>query len=417
MSIEVMTCVWKHAPVQSDELLILLALADFADDDGGCWPAVETLADRARMTPRNVQRCLRGLAERGLISILEKAGPKGVNRYVVRPDEIRAQSKARIDGESAGGDNLSGVTPASDGVPPASQGGDAGVTQTVTEPPLEPSQEREARARDQSPEGDNPDTAAQTETVRGSGKAAFKAAHAAWPTYTTDSSPEAERAWHALEPACRVLAAEEAGRYVEASRATGRTKVCSFGVYLRERRWEKLAPREAEAPAVLEAKPFGPVWQAARLRDLLAGPQVERFRLTAFEEGMIADGRLDRDELLRDRRVKAGWPSVNRMHDLAEQRRSLAVEPSPEIERLAKTMVACPAGGDAMAAWRALHDERGWPWLPDTGAQPVVFWPSPALDPEAALAAFEAQLEAHVEPAGRSASPPATGKTGNEAAE
>jgi hypothetical protein len=35
MSIRVMTAVWDHADVSGGDLLVLLAMADFAADDGG----------------------------------------------------------------------------------------------------------------------------------------------------------------------------------------------------------------------------------------------------------------------------------------------------------------------------------------------------------------------------------------------
>lgn len=69
MSIRVMSWVWDEAPTSKhSELLVLLCLADHANDDGtGCWPAVRTIARRVRVSERTVQYVLRSLEDRGLI--------------------------------------------------------------------------------------------------------------------------------------------------------------------------------------------------------------------------------------------------------------------------------------------------------------------------------------------------------------
>ena len=121
MSIKIMAAVWESAPVDSGKLLVLLALADHARDDGSCWPAVSTIASKARLSTRQTQRALSELEQAGLISREMGAGPHGVS--VIR---IRAKTLKQ------GGDNMSGgVTPMSGGETPMTRRGDAHVTQTV----------------------------------------------------------------------------------------------------------------------------------------------------------------------------------------------------------------------------------------------------------------------------------------------
>lgn len=81
MSIRLMTQVWESAPVEGGPLLVLLALADFADERGMCWPSVKTLARRSRMSRTHVQRILRGLETANLITTKTADQGYGVNRY------------------------------------------------------------------------------------------------------------------------------------------------------------------------------------------------------------------------------------------------------------------------------------------------------------------------------------------------
>lgn len=87
MSIEVMTQVWKHADASGGELLVLLALADYSNEDRGCaWPSVRTLAKKSRLGIRQTQYAIRNLEAKGLIRIEAGAGPRGVNLYTVYPE-------------------------------------------------------------------------------------------------------------------------------------------------------------------------------------------------------------------------------------------------------------------------------------------------------------------------------------------
>jgi len=40
MSIKVMSYVWEASKAKGSELLLLLAIADHAADDGYCWPGI-----------------------------------------------------------------------------------------------------------------------------------------------------------------------------------------------------------------------------------------------------------------------------------------------------------------------------------------------------------------------------------------
>ena len=83
MSVDVMSRVWKHSTQRGGALLVLLALADFADDDGYAWPAVPTIAAKARMTERNARYVLRELEASGEIATTPGGGRHGTSGYIV----------------------------------------------------------------------------------------------------------------------------------------------------------------------------------------------------------------------------------------------------------------------------------------------------------------------------------------------
>ena len=84
MSIKLMTKVWERTDVSSTQKLVLLALADWANDDGLCWPSIARLATKSSLGTRAIQNAIRSMEEMRLIEREEVAG-KG-NRYWIRMD-------------------------------------------------------------------------------------------------------------------------------------------------------------------------------------------------------------------------------------------------------------------------------------------------------------------------------------------
>lgn len=86
MSIRVMSQVWESNTLDPYERLVLLALADHADDDGNCYPSIARLCKRTGLTDRGIQKVLRRLTEKGRLKIAPNKGRKGVNLYTVTPE-------------------------------------------------------------------------------------------------------------------------------------------------------------------------------------------------------------------------------------------------------------------------------------------------------------------------------------------
>lgn len=84
MAIAVMSKVWDVSQAGGTELLLLLAIADFADEQGYAYPSVPTLAKKIRMSPRNTQYILQKLVAMGELEITLNAGRRGSNLYQVK---------------------------------------------------------------------------------------------------------------------------------------------------------------------------------------------------------------------------------------------------------------------------------------------------------------------------------------------
>jgi len=84
MSVRVSAWVWQHSPVEHrGDLLVLLVLADHAQDDGdGAYPSVETIARKSRLAERSARVALRNLEAAGAIERTGR-GPKGTFVYHV----------------------------------------------------------------------------------------------------------------------------------------------------------------------------------------------------------------------------------------------------------------------------------------------------------------------------------------------
>lgn len=80
MSLDASKLVWQHSKATGSALVILLALADHANEAFEAWPSVSTLAQRAKLTDRGVQKLLRRLEADGEITPV-RTGPRGVTVY------------------------------------------------------------------------------------------------------------------------------------------------------------------------------------------------------------------------------------------------------------------------------------------------------------------------------------------------
>lgn len=78
MSVKASTWAWAQN-LPATEKLVLLALADHADDDGVCWPGQEKLAKKTGLVRKSIYSCTKSLEAKGLLEI-EARKTKGIQR-------------------------------------------------------------------------------------------------------------------------------------------------------------------------------------------------------------------------------------------------------------------------------------------------------------------------------------------------
>ena len=97
MSIKIMSQLWENSRHDGTHLLVLMALADWANDDGEAYPAVPTLARKCRISERRLQQILEELtAKKQVNGIFRKLLVKHRTHavlYAIRQDAIPTRNK------------------------------------------------------------------------------------------------------------------------------------------------------------------------------------------------------------------------------------------------------------------------------------------------------------------------------------
>jgi len=161
MSNRWLTYVFERSPSRAGARLVALALADRADEDGRCWPAVADTARRAGLSEGQTRKLVRQLVDAGELRIIEHGG--GV-RPGGRAGRTNTYQLVRRDGDKAAGletlapatglDNPETLAPARETLAPANTNPSAGACGTLApargepsvEPTVEPSRNHQRRA-------------------------------------------------------------------------------------------------------------------------------------------------------------------------------------------------------------------------------------------------------------------------------
>lgn len=367
MSIKVMSLVWSRAPVQNGELLVLLALADNADDHGNAFPGVPYLASKARMSDRNVQLCMRKLERARLIRVVPRGGPSGANLYCINlqilrdlPDDYMPSKADSDQSESISPvKNSHPVKSGAEGVKCDASDGEIHFTQTSMESSIEPSSlrvPRQARERDE--------VHAQNNNGRSDFKVIkrdFEYLTHEWPSHAGMSLVAAEREFFKLSPEIRESALLMRDAWLALLRRQGKEHIPGPATYLKERLWEHVPSSVPEsASSTIYAEPYSQQWIMEFLR-ILESPPAKSPPPSAFEKARIEQGGEIGSRVLLERQAKFGWEAANEMLRRAEDGKGIHIrvdeaKPLREMKQVA-------IHSREFQEWRSWYAERGRPWL------------------------------------------------------
>ncbi|WP_319499315.1 helix-turn-helix domain-containing protein [uncultured Cohaesibacter sp.] len=262
MSVKASNWAWQLQCVKGMTKLVLMALADSADDDGFCWPKLETLAFKACTSKSTVKRAVRDLSDLGLVTVEHRTrqnGSSASNYYTINigfvPDEevqdavgvkMNPHSTYEEQTDLVGGQNEPLVGGQSD------PGRGSQVT-PLYEPSLKPKNPL-------TPEGDGRGGALADEELGSDWDRFCKI----WSLAPGDSFERAKRAWRKLDVFEQGKAVKFAGRYQAA--AKGNSRKTAARTYLAQHLWEGFERTGAAPPGkqrvfVVQDTPAWDAWR------------------------------------------------------------------------------------------------------------------------------------------------------------
>jgi hypothetical protein len=402
--------------------VVLWNLCDRYHPDNGCFPSQDTLAADCEVPRSTLNVYLKELEDAGLIA-REQRRERGSNRqertryrFPFEPDFPTKSAEEPGPESGHGAESRNGPEPSPENAESRVQNLDSNP---VREPVKETSNEREGAGA--KGEDDLREMERRHDALR------IGRHGNPWPLVLNQSKDWSFRQFLALTPEERLLAEERRDAYLAAcpkirsGDRKGEPDAVVLGVYLRDKLFkdvDAIAPRAVQrgvADVGTVAMPaFGPVWAGLRALRLLDGVQPfdlpldlrervqsmfdvfwrrspEAGRAFAARRGLdIAGGGLlvfpeDFEQAERQRRaIEEGFPEVIRLHQQAKERAHASVE--RRYAGLADLCEPVPVDSGLFCRWRDYHERMGWPFIPDPGRMPVVYFPKGGPDE---LANFE----------------------------
>lgn len=110
MSTSASAWVWANSQAKGTARLVLLALADQADDSGRCYPSVSYIAQKCRIAERTTQDALQHLESLGELARDLRVGRSTVYRLVM-PPAVGGADSAGVGGADSAGVSQTGDAP------------------------------------------------------------------------------------------------------------------------------------------------------------------------------------------------------------------------------------------------------------------------------------------------------------------
>ncbi|EKF17079.1 helix-turn-helix domain-containing protein [Nitratireductor pacificus] len=380
--------------------LLLYALANYADENGRCWPSDARLMSDTELSERAIRDWKRKLEEAGLIAVERRRGGGGT----FQADEIRlamaTETPARPPANPAGGEGkttgksccdhrqMTPPPPANGAVPPTPPY----KAEPSEEPPIEPI-EREAREGEreegeiaEAAKADRPGSADfEKRVARFCSGRGFLAG--VWQDWEKSSLGYIGRHFAALSPEERAEAERWRDPYLL---DLGARKIAPQppGNFLRDKAWNALDPMILKRADDLRQAKLGPAdRQQPEGWAKCLGPAGMAFLFGKMLDGP-ADAVLAARPFLTDSQLRAAWPAVWWWRASQNQKGGAVFD--RRWHGLASAMEPVPKESAMLAAWRAEFDARGWQWMPVFDGLDVVFCPKGG---PAGLEAFKAAID------------------------
>ncbi|CTQ52947.1 hypothetical protein LP7551_01467 [Roseibium album] len=378
------------------DLQLLCILGRHTDTAGWCRRSQVKMAAEMGCCRATVYNSIKRLVQRGYVARVpaETASGRDSAHYyrVILDPKFEDQSAEKID-ETAEGDTDEPLcqhsdtlvnTPAGPATSELAGPATSGLAPSITTPLNDPTSTERESAREEDEKETEP------KVSRDAWKRRLRKLHARWPTFASDSADTAEIAWFALSVSEREQADTLLETFVAHVTGLGRTKHCAFAVYLREKRWQRLPSPAAKVVSSNEmAKPFGKLWGAMRFSFLICAPTGRLPTPTRYQQQILDQGGPPARAEELSRLARYGWPKVNDMQENA-MRKGRSCPADPALQPLTKLFHRVRKGSDCWNAWRALHDEKGWPWFEVNHEAPEwIYLPKPPDDQD-----FHNELEA-----------------------
>ena len=244
MSVAASHWAWRMGVGSPGAKLVLMVLADYADESGECFPFVSTIAERAEQSVATVHRRLRELEAAGLIERVEQYTRQGARTRNLFRLLMNAKAAETAVKEDAPPSQLESAPLSSCDSPPVT--GERGYVSTVREleedqPPLEPPLDKSPYSPPVGGEarGSRADRGGEAD---GTQLDTLIAELIAADSEMIIDRPAARRQWAKLDASERAKALAGVARYVERWRSAGKKfKLRSPSSYLKGRIWHDMA--------------------------------------------------------------------------------------------------------------------------------------------------------------------------------
>lgn len=190
---------------------------------------------------------------------------------------------------------------------------------------------------------------------------AFRRWYAKWPTRDKDSEYAGRKAWQKLSPEQRAACIAKSPTYIERAEKA-KISVPWAGAFLTGRDWEKLEDPKSDVALPVVHGPYTRAWHAGRCAELLKPASATMPALPPLLRSLVAEGGEKADAILRERRVKHGWPKVNTMDERVQDNKGMTVAPS--VFRISVSFDKARRNGELCSAWERFFARAGLPWLP-----------------------------------------------------